>query len=204
MIPREIFILNLYISALVCASVYVDKVSYMLTYNLTSDQLFYTTVKIVLKIAKFFTNILIDPKKKTSLKCMLFTEKTLHHLLHSSNCVEKWYFWHRIEAECSINTKPLNLRQQQPDQGCLLISWHELATNPITQNPRRSLHPSQEAQRESTNILPGYQQSFHWNQISFRKHIEIERRGRKLSRDIWQTDSILEWQCATESDLRRK
>lgn len=87
-------------------------------------------------------------------------------------CIEKWHLWHRLEAGYSINTKPLNPMQQQPDQGCLLISWHELATNPITQNPQRSPHPSQEAQRESTSILLGCQQSFHWNQISFRKHIE--------------------------------
>lgn len=39
--------------------------------------------------------------------------------------------------------------QQKPDQGLLLISWHELATNPITQNPRRSPPPSRQAQRDS-------------------------------------------------------
>lgn len=32
------------------------------------------------------------------------------------------------------------------------ISWHELATNPITQNPRRSPLPSQQAQREWEHI----------------------------------------------------
>lgn len=35
---------------------------------------------------------------------------------------EQYYFWHRLEAEHSINTKLLDPMQQEPDQGPLLIS----------------------------------------------------------------------------------
>lgn len=43
-------------------------------------------------------------------------------ILSSFTRPEKWYFWHGLEAEYSINTKPLNPLQREPDQGLLLIS----------------------------------------------------------------------------------
>lgn len=45
--------------------------------------------------------------------------------------------------------------QQQPDQGCLLISWHELATNPITQSPRRSPHPFPGSTKQEPEHIAG-------------------------------------------------